>query len=251
MINGNYKQLLLKIYKKPYILKQNYKPIIPLKIFQTWHTKDLPVHMNNRVEHLKKTNPRFEHYLYDDNDCREFIKSHFTIEVLNAYDRLIPGAYKADLWRLCVLYIHGGIYMDIKLKCINGFKLIELTENNHFVQDRCGQLSIYNALIVSQKGNPFLWMGICRIIMNVKNNFYGIDALSPTGPRMLGNIILRRKLRTNIDMKHYQNGGFIIYKNRFVISTEYPEYNKERTNMYKTINKKRYDIMWRERKIYK
>ena len=103
--------------------------------------------------------------------------------------------------------------MDIKLKCINGFKLIELTENNHFVQDRCGQLSIYNALIVSQKGNPFLWMGICRIIMNVKNNFYGIDALSPTGPRMLGNIILRRKLRTNIDMKHYQNGGFIIYKN--------------------------------------
>jgi mannosyltransferase OCH1-like enzyme len=251
MINENYKQQLLKIYKKPYILKQNYNPIIPLKIFQTWNTKNLPIHMNNRVEQLKKNNPRFEHYLYDDNDCREFIKNNFDADVLNAYDKLIPGAYKADLWRLCVLYIHGGIYMDIKLKCINGFRLIELTENNHFVKDRPGPLTVYNALIVSQKGNPFLWMGICRIIMNVKNNFYGIDALSPTGPRMLGNIILRRKLRTNIDMAHYEKGGYIIYKNRFVISTEYPEYNKERSQAYSSTKIKRYDIMWRERKIYK
>ena len=251
MINENYKQQLLKIYKKPYILKQNYNPIIPLKIFQTWNTKNLPIHMNNRVEQLKKNNPRFEHYLYDDNDCREFIKNHFDEHVVNAYDKLIPGAYKADLWRLCVLYIHGGIYMDIKLKCINGFRLIELTENNHFVKDRPGPLTVYNALIVSQKGNPFLWMGICRIIMNVKNNFYGIDALSPTGPRMLGNIILRRKLRTNIDMVHYEKGGYIIYKNRFVISTEYPEYNKERSEAYSSTKIKRYDIMWRERKIYK
>ena len=251
MINENYKQQLLKIYKKPYILKQNYNPIIPLKIFQTWNTKNLPIHMNNRVEQLKKNNPRFEHYLYDDDDCREFIKNHFDENVVNAYDKLIPGAYKADLWRLCVLYIHGGIYMDIKLKCINGFRLIELTENNHFVKDRPGPLTVYNALIVSQKGNPFLWMGICRIIMNVKNNFYGIDALSPTGPRMLGNIILRRKLRTNIDMTHYEKGGYIIYKNRFVISTEYPEYNKERSEAYSSTKIKRYDIMWRERKIYK
>jgi mannosyltransferase OCH1-like enzyme len=251
MINENYKQQLLKIYKKPYILKQNYNPIIPLKIFQTWNTKNLPIHMNNRVEQLKKNNPRFEHYLYDDNDCREFIKNNFDENVVNAYDKLIPGAYKADLWRLCVLYIHGGIYMDIKLKCINGFRLIELTENNHFVKDRPGPLTVYNALIVSQKGNPFLWMGICRIIMNVKNNFYGIDALSPTGPRMLGNIILRRKLRTNIDMAHYEKGGYIIYKNRFVISTDYKDYNKERTQMNDTKNLKRYDILWNEKNIYK
>jgi len=94
-------------------------------------------------------------------------------------------------------------------------------------------------------------MGICRIIMNIKNNFFGVDALAPTGPRMLGNIILRRRLRANIDMVHYENGGYIIYKNRFVISTEYPEYNTERSNVYNKLNKKRYDIMWNEKNIYK
>ena len=104
-----HKETMIKIYKRPYQLKFNYKPIIPLKIFQTWYTKDLPQAMKERVENLKTIHPRFEHFLFDDNDCRQFIQDHFNTDILNAYDKLIPGAYKADLWRCCVLYIHGGI----------------------------------------------------------------------------------------------------------------------------------------------
>lgn len=241
----------LKQYISPYKLKSNYNPIIPLKIFQTWHTKDLPPKMKECVERLKAIHPNFEHYLYDDNDCREFIKNHFDEEVLNAYDKLIPGAYKADLWRCCVLYIHGGIYMDIKLNCINGFRLIELTESNHLVKDRPLPLSIYNALMVSQKGNPLLWNVIRTIVSNVKNNYYGSSPLDPTGPMLLGRLILKNKIRQPIDLYHYSKGGYIIYKNRFVISTEYPEYNKERTQIYKKIKTKYYGQLWQERKIYK
>jgi mannosyltransferase OCH1-like enzyme len=242
---------MLKTYKQPYKLKGNYNPVIPLKIFQTWYTKDLPPKMKQTVDNLKASHPRFEHYLFDDNDCREFIKNHFDSDVLNAYDCLIPGAYKADLWRCCVLYIHGGIYMDIKLRCINGFHLIELTENNHFVKDRDPPLTIYNALMVSQKGNPFLWKAIWRIVINVKKRFYGRNPLEPTGPWMLGKILLRNGIRQNIDLQHYQGGGYIIYKNRFIISTEYPEYNRERSETYKNIKTKRYSDLWHERKIYK
>ncbi len=243
--------LKIKEFTKPYKLKYNYNPIIPLKIFQTWHTKNLPPKMKERVEKLKDTNPRFEHFLFDDNDCREFIKNNFTDDILNAYDKLIPGAYKADLWRYCVLYINGGIYMDIKLKCINGFRLIELTENNHYVKDRISPLSIYNALIVCQKGSPFLWKAIYRIVFNVENKIYGKSPLEPTGPVMMGNIILKNKLTPNIDLTHYKDGGYIIYKNRFIISTEYPEYNEERTHTYNSLNTNRYDVLWVNRQIYK
>ena len=241
----------LKIYKQPYtFFKKYYKPVVPLKIYQTWSTKELPFKMNKVVETLKKQNPRFEHYLFDDNDCRNFIKDNFRQEVLNAYDSLIPGAYKADLWRYCVLFINGGIYLDIKFQCVNGFKLIELTENNHFVLDRLPPLTIYNALMVSVKGNPFLLMAINKIVDNVKNKYYGSNALSPTGPQMLGNLILNKKLKVNSDLIYYKDGGFIIYKNRFIISTEYPEYNNERTAYYKSINTKRYNHLWDERNIY-
>ena len=236
---------------KPYRLKHHYRPIIPLKIFQTWYTKDLPPKMKERVEDLKSCNPRFEHHLYDDNDCREFIKNNYPSDVLNAYDRLVPGAYKADLWRCCILYKYGGIYMDIKLKCINGFKLIELTESEHFVKDRVPPLSIYNALMVSPKGNHLLWKAICRIIINVNNRIYGKNPLDPTGPLMLGKIILRNRINQKIDLTHYQGGGYIIYKNIFVISTEYPEYNNERSNTYNLIKTKRYSDLWNERRIYK
>lgn len=245
------------MHMQPYTFsKSNYNSIIPLKIFQTWHSKDLPPKMRMRVEELKQQNPEFEHFLFDDDDCREFIKTNFPIHVLNAYDRLIPGAYKADLWRLCVLYINGGIYMDIKLLCINGFKLMELTEANHFVKDRGKPLSIYNACMVCQKNHPCLLMAIKKLVTNIKYNFYGNSPLEPTGPVMLGNLILNNKLRVNIDMTYYWcgngcvNNGFIIFKNRFVISTEYPEYDSERKTLYNSINTKRYDELWFEKKIY-
>ena len=171
--NKALKEKIKKMYNQPYsFFKLNYNNIIPLKIYQTWYSKDLPLKMKERVESLKLSNPRFEHYLFDDNDCREFIKDNFDIAILNAYDNLIPGAYKADLWRLCVLYINGGIYMDIKLKCINGFKLIELTESEHYVKDRHPPLTVYNALMVCVKNNPFLWKAISKIVFNVQHKFY-------------------------------------------------------------------------------
>lgn len=246
------KQMKFNLLNKKYIyFKIDYKPIIPLKIFQTWYSKNLPPKMSETVELLKRQNPRFEHFLYDDNDCRELIKNNFKKEVLNAYDNLIPGAYKADLWRLCVLYIYGGIYIDIKIVGINGFKLIELTESNHFVRDRIFPLSIYNAVMVCEKNHPFLLIAINKIVQNVKNKYYGASPLWPTGPCMLGDLIIKNKLLLNIDMNHYSEGGYIIYKNTFVFSTEYPEYNNERKSIYNSINTKRYDALWYERKIYK
>jgi mannosyltransferase OCH1-like enzyme len=239
------KNILKKIYNRPYtFFKPYYNSIIPLKIYQTWVTKDLPPKMKKCVESLKAQNPKFEHFLFDDNDCREFIKTHFRTDVLNAYDKLIPGAYKADLWRYCVLFINGGIYVDIKLSCINGFKLIELTEKEHFVKDRPSPLSIYNALMICKAGNPFLFKCIRTIVNNVNKRFYGSSPLEPTGPVLLGKIILKNKLKLNIDMRHYDDGGYIIYKNRFIISTYYDGYDSERTQKY-------YQILWNERNIYK
>lgn len=238
-------------YLKPYSFgKDDYRPIMPLHIYQTWSTKDLPEKMKERVDLLKTQNPEFTHFLFDDNDCRAFIKAHFDERVLNAYDRLIPGAYKADLWRLCVLYINGGIYMDIKLRCINQFKLMELTEQNHFVLDRLKPMSIYNSLMACQKGHPFLLSAIHTIVENVKHKYYGNNPLCPTGPLMLGALLLRSRGRLNVDMVHYIHGGFIIYKNRFIISTDYPEYHEERKNRNEVLKTKRYDILWTEKNIY-
>ena len=252
-----------KLYALPYkSSKTHYMPIIPLTIYQTWYTKNLSPHMQKNIYNLKQQNPEFKYELYDDNDCREFIRLHFSNEVLHAYDMLIPGAYKADLWRYCVLYKNGGIYMDIKLSCINGFKLIELCESEHYVLDReiptifNTPTPIYNALMVCKKNNPFLLEAIHKIVKNVQNKYYGFCALYPTGPGMLSELIQEIKMKgvnpnLNIDIHHYYDNLFLVYRDRFIISLAYPEYKNDINVLYKNLNKKYYVMHWFEGNIYK
>ena len=47
---------------------------VPLDIYQTWHTKDLPEEMMISIIKLRKDNPQFRYHLYDDDDCKNFIK---------------------------------------------------------------------------------------------------------------------------------------------------------------------------------
>jgi mannosyltransferase OCH1-like enzyme len=227
-----------------------YDDIIPLKVYQTWYTKKLPEKMKERNDLLKIQNPEFSFELYDNDDCRNFIQTNFHTDVLFAFDNLMPGAYKADLWRYCILYLNGGIYIDIKLTCENGFKLIELVNDEHFVKDRIKPLSIYTTIMVCKKGNKLLIDGIQKIVENVKNKYYGTNPLEPTGPLMLGKIILQNKYDVNIDMLHHQNGGHIVYNNNFVLSTDYIGYNDDKNNLYEKINIKRYNLMWQENNIY-
>ncbi len=245
-----------ELLNESFPIKNSYHSIIPLKIFQTWHSKDLPLNMKLCVESIKNENPEFEHYLFDDNDCREYIKNNFNLEVLNAFDRLIPGAYKADLWRYCVLYKEGGIYLDIKYKCVNGFKLIALTEKEHFTNDwskyTIGENKginegIYNALLVCLPKNEILKIAINKIVRHVKNGFKGINPLHPTGPYLLKDIV-NKEIRKDEELDFYKRGCLCIRYGLYKILEYYPEYRMEQKKFQKTGH---YSNLWKKNRIYK
>ena len=228
---------------------------IPLKIFQTWHTKSLPLHMKRNCERLKKENPQFEYFLYDDTDCLRFIQEHFEEEVVNAFNHLIPGAYKADLWRYCVLYIHGGIYLDIKMRCVGDFRLIELTKQEHYVLDRPtsgflpNQIGLYNAVMIQRPKNPLMMDCISRIVRNVATLEYGFSCLYPTGPGLLGELYQKKKREyrlPDIDLVHEMRRERISYHGRTILE-HYPEYRKEQLI---TQNDLHYSVLWRKESIY-
>lgn len=234
----------------PYPMKTKYNVIIPTNIFQTWHSKILPPLMTKSIIKIKKLNPKFNYFLYDDNDCREFIQIHFKEDVLDAYDRLIPGAYKADLWRYCVLFIKGGIYLDIKYTPLNGFKFINLTESEHLVYDIDGT-NIYNALMVCLPGNKLLISAINTIVENVRNKFYGSSFLEPTGPKLLSKLITTDDHKVVIDLKHNELNGDNNY--RIIYFNDKPilkSYNGHTTERDKNSKKKHYSHLWNERRVY-
>jgi mannosyltransferase OCH1-like enzyme len=240
---------LLNAIRRPFILKSHYNSVIPLNIYQTWHSKTLPPLMEKNVEVIKNNNPQFNYYLYDDNDCREFIKNNFPQHVLNAFDKLVPGAYKADLWRYCVLYKNGGIYLDIKYTPINKFRFIALTEKEHWVLD-VDNRGIYNALIVAKAGNAILLKAINQIVKHVNNRFYGNGPLEVTGPLMLARFFSPND-KKKMDMHHrfYNsfNYRFIIFNNKWVFKS-YNGYLKEHSKYQKA---QHYSRLWHDHKIYR
>jgi len=225
-------------------------PPIPFNIYQTWYTKDLPPKMQERVDLFKSQNPQFAHYLFDNEDCRQFILTHFNENVLAAFDSLIPGAYKADLWRLCILYINGGVYADIKIACENNFSLIDIIEEEHFVRDSISEYALWNGFMMSKKGNPFLLQAINKIVENVQNKYYGSTALCPTGPLMLGKLHSSTKATLNVDMSLVHRNEFIKRENKTILSTIYPEYRKEQSFHFLRSNQKHYSKAWNERAVY-
>jgi len=221
---------------------------IPLDIYQTWFTKNLPPGMINSINKLKKDNPEFTFYLFDDNDCKTFIKDNFGIKVYDAFENLIPGAYKADLWRYCILYKKGGIYIDIKFHT-NNFNLIQLTDNNYFVKDREGywevnKIGIYNGFIISKPKNPIFLNCINDIVKNVNAGYKGLNSLHPTGPGLLGNYF---KNTDEFLLQFSKNGLNIQYKGVNILSM-YENYRSEQAQYQNTPH---YVSLWTQNLIYK
>ena len=88
---------------------------IPRHVWQTSHlTEDAlpPIARANRIR-MQRDNPEWSFHLVNDTMASAFIHSEFSPTVANAYDSLRYGVAKADFWRYCVLYVHGGVYVDV------------------------------------------------------------------------------------------------------------------------------------------
>jgi mannosyltransferase OCH1-like enzyme len=165
---------------------------IPRNIFQTWESKNISSGFNILTQTWKYNNPNYAYFLFDSNDREEFIKKNFEENVYKAYCRIIPGAFKADLWRYCILYIYGGIYVDIDTICLNKIDSF-LDENIELMTtidlNNCpyyGTYNLSNGFIASIPKHPILFDCIKRIVYNVENNIVPFSNLDFSGPGVLG-----------------------------------------------------------------
>ena len=144
--------------------------------------------------------PDANYHLYSDSDIKDFLFEKFNNDVLDAYLKLKPFAYKADLARYCLLYIYGGVYSDLSYFHINS---LEKPEGKNMVAFRDivrghPAWAVSNALIFSVKGLNIFQYAIETIVDNVAKKFYGFNPLDITGPYFFG-----RLLSNNNDYNEY------------------------------------------------
>jgi mannosyltransferase OCH1-like enzyme len=205
-----------------------YSQKIPKVIIQTAKNNDYKslLHYNAHQTFLE-LNPEYEYKFFDDKDCREFIKNNFEEDVLDTYDILNPGAYKADLFRYCYIYIHGGCYFDNKyILRIPLRKIIKENDDNLYCKDT-GEDLMFNSIIMSIKNAIEIKKCIENIVHNVKNNFYGFIPLEPTGPKLFNKYTFDK----NVLLKHVVKGSYyensqILIKNTNILfaNTHYKGY---------------------------
>ena len=143
----------------------------------------------NCHERWLQLNPRIKMHWFNDRDCQRFMLTQGE-RVFNAYTVLRPGAYKADLFRLCILHQHGGVYIDAEaLPYVSLREMMRGTKSKFISVLDSGSNGIHNGLIMSPRGHPFLKAGIERILRIVETRSYEDGTLSITGPVCLARAI--------------------------------------------------------------
>jgi len=156
--------------------------LVPRIIHQTYFeevTTEKYPNMSRLIESFKQSGWHYK--FYTDEMSLNFLSTHFPPEVREAYETLRPGAFKADLFRYCVLLIHGGVYADMDIMLEANLDIAVAPDIGFMVpQDEPGipvnrRMCLWNGFIASAPGHPFLAKTIETIVNNIRNRFTSVD----------------------------------------------------------------------------
>ena len=258
------------VEKLPYKIEAlTYYMGIPLLIHRTY---------KNRYTHQKMLdachkkwldlNPNYQVRWYTDKQCELFIKD-FSTRIYNVYKIIKPGAFKADIWRLCILYKYGGVYVDAHTTPFKPMsyimKYIRNQEHNFISVLDCKQSGrgIHNGFMITSQQHPFLKQCIDDIVEIIENRSYTDNVLAVTGPLCLSRSV-HKVLETDKSFcehyNYYGNLTFYLLKFEWGIS----QYISDRGNILmskkynafeyfydKIIKKKKgYSYIWKNKLLY-
>lgn len=221
----------------------------PLNIFRT--SKKRIVNYEAYTECYHKwliLNPNVKMYWYTDRDVDKYMKTQ-SMRIYNAYRIIKPGAYKIDLFRLCILYQYGGLYIDDQATPYVPIKEMLKHTNSDFVSvlDSKNALEgIHNGFIYCKnKGHPFLKKAIEDVVTNIINKSYEDHALAITGPIALRRSINRclnrdSETRFQAGLNNFGSPEKNVFLFQFVFGPNQNIYKKNR----KILSKKYNFLIW-------
>ncbi|GMH82164.1 hypothetical protein TL16_g09165 [Triparma laevis f. inornata] len=123
-----------------------------------WQTAKYQTNVPPRVlSRIKKFAPNYTYQFHDDILAEKFLSSNFDKKVVEKYRSFKVGAHKADLWRYCVLYKMGGVYMDIETVLMRSIDeiLADASTQVSYTVDSAVPDTVMQGFIATPPNSPF------------------------------------------------------------------------------------------------
>ena len=238
---------------------------VPRVIYQSYDTCHVSQSLARAVSSIIDSNPSYEYRFFDVVACAHMIRSHFDARVADAYDMLVPGSYKCDLWRICVLYLYGGVYADMRYHPLVPLdEMIGADTNLLLVDEQMQRLYVHGCFLAATPRQPIFARAIRALVRNVELRRYGRDPLDVTGPGLLGTAAIAelgiQKLPRELQMPRggllrslLHSGKAHAHKDWAGRTVAHTKMLGTRDNVafYASIGKENYSTMWYKRAIYK
>jgi len=149
-----WRQSTIKSLDYPVILSlNNTNNHIPRIIHQTYRDSySIPFQWQQASNSCRILHPNYKYTLWTDEEGRRLIEKEFPC-LLSTFDSYPYNIQRADVIRLVVLYVYGGIYLDLDIICL---KSLDNLLNYQFILPRTTPVGLSNDFIMSKPKHPFL-----------------------------------------------------------------------------------------------
>ena len=163
--------------------------------------QDMHHFLVKRLKTWEFLNPKPKCMRVTDGKCRQMVLDLKAPFLCASYDKLIPAGFRTDMWRLCALYTHGGMYSDLHVLCTDLPLLSTLLERYDYlfcVDVASKQFRICNSwMFVKRSKRDLVWSAINKIKENVCRKMWYTDPSEFTGSTMLTKVLTAR-----LNMQH-------------------------------------------------
>ena len=125
-------------------------------IHQIWiGPYEMPDREKAFVNKLKEKNNQYEHILWTNDNLPEFPDNFKPL--WDKFEAAEDYAHQADILRVLILALHGGIYLDVDFDCIEGINNTDLHESNGFFCYHGGNdYTMPNGIFAANKGSDII-----------------------------------------------------------------------------------------------
>ena len=163
-------------------------PIVHQAVFTRDRSGPVNGYVREAIDSVSTAFPGCRHRIWGLEAAADFVEEHFDPHVVRSFHSLQPLAYKADLFKYCVLYVTGGWYVDAGVRMLRSPLQADFASSKvppQFVlfrstgpADTAWNCSL--ALLYAEPSREVFLTAIAEVVENCRSQNYGYNPLSPT-----------------------------------------------------------------------